>query len=341
MALGKKKSLHQAAGTAVVNTENFALKLYTGNSSTQSITGLGFEPDLVYIKCKTDTFAPVMFDTVRGTTKALWTSENYAQQNDADTITSFDSDGFTTGDDNKTNRSSETYIAWCWKAGGTAVTGTSSNNHLTNIEESANPTAGFSIIKYTSNGTTGAKFNHGLNSAPELYIIKETTAADDWMVVAKIGSSYQRAKLNTADVFSTAMSGVTNNVDPTNTEITLGNSSSVNANNNDYIAYCFHSVDGYQKIGSYTGTGNTSNSITGVGFQPRFVMLKRTNSTGGWEIYDSSRGEHKVLQAEGNYAEYNYSTTGLTSFDSDGFTVEGTGTNYNASGSTYIYLAIA
>jgi hypothetical protein len=333
MSLGKKKIQHQAAGAAVVNTENFAPKLYTGNGSTQSITGVGFAPDLVYIKCRTDTFAPVMFDTVRGTTKALWTSENYAQQNDSDTITSFDSDGFTTGDDNKTNRSSQNYVAWCWNAGGTEVSNT--DGSLTTTVR-ANVDAGFSIIQYTDDGSTNT-IGHGLSSAPELWIVKKKTGAQDWYVGSTEIAATQAIRLNLTNAAYTT--GGWQNTYPTDSVI------NINIDTGDYICYAFHSVDGYQKIGSYTGNGTANKEITGLGFAPRFVMIKNLSDVGSWIIHDKARSPSNPstihLRANTSGADDSGANERID-FDSDGFTLVGTGQNINHSdGDTYMYLAIA
>jgi len=316
-------------GTA--SNVTYSTGVYGGTPTNVNFLGMAFQPDLVYIKCRTDTFAPVLFDTVRGTTKALWSSENYAQQNDSDTITSFDSNGFTTGDDAKTNRSSEDFVAWCWKAGGTAVSNT--DGSITS-SVSANTAAGFSIVKYTGTGAS-ATVGHGLSSAPELIITKGLGTNYNWNVsTSLLPNGY--LELNTTSSFNSNSSRY---ITAGNTTNSLTDYVQFNQNNIDHIAYCFHSVDGYQKVGSYTGTGSSGNSVT-TGFQPRFVLIKRTDTSGsGWGVFDSVRGGNLMLRANVSDAEADGNNS--VSFVSNGFTLPETGVTTNTSGGTYIYLAIA
>jgi len=312
---------------------------YDGTPTNVSFVGTLFQPDFVWIKPRSYADNNNLFDSIRGATKQLISNNTAAESTQANTLQSFDSNGFTTGPDNNTNINGSTYVAWAWKAGGAAVTGSGSN--LTNIEVSANAESGFSIVKYTSSGTVGAKFNHGLNSAPEFYIIKEFTSSDDWVAVAKIGSSYQRGKLNTTDAFSTSMSGVTNNVDPTSTEITLGNSSSVNQSGQNYIAYCFHSVSGYSSIGSFVGDGSTD-AVLNLGFEPRWIMIKNANTTTGWFIMDSIRDNFaQRLRAESSNGE---SSIGTLTTSSTGITISSTSSDGRINGrpgysDTMLYIA--
>lgn len=332
MSLGKKKIQHQSAGASVVNTDNFDILLYSGNSSSQSITGLDFSPNLVYIKSRNDAFAPVMFDTVRGTTKALWTSENYAQQNDADTITSFDTNGFTSGDDSKTNRTSVTYVAWCWKGDGTAVSNT--DGSLT-TSVSANVDAGFSIIQYTDDGTTNT-IGHGLNAAPELWIVKKKSGAQDWYVGSTAIAATQAIKLNVPDAAYTT--GGWQNTYPTDSVI------NINIDTGDYICYAFHSVDGYQKVGSYEGNGSTTGPIVTTGFKPRFLLIKNVD-TGAkkWRIMDSVRDTGTNIQKYLTPNESGVEQSGVdrVTFTDTGFQLLTTATSFNQSGDTFLYLAIA
>jgi hypothetical protein len=327
--------------TTTPTVENsFDVVTYTGDGTTSQIIDVDFKPYLVWVKARGLAQAPNIFDSIRGG-ELMRTSLTSASAGD---YIDYIDDGFQFKvTDAGWNQSSQNYVAWCWKAG----------DHDDNLPQintegsidsvvSVNAEAGFSIVKYRGTASVGATVGHGLSSTPELYIIKETSAADDWMVVAKIGSSYQRGKLQTTDAFSTAMSGVTNNVDPTSTVITLGNSGSVNQSGQDYIGYFFHSVSGYQKIGSYTGqTGSVS--VT-TGFQPRFVLIKKTNTStnGDWSIFDSNRMTSTTegqLLPNRNYAES--TRTGLIDFDSNGFTINNnTVGQINTNGDSYIYLAI-
>lgn len=327
-----KRLIDQAGGAAgVTNTDNFDIVTYTGNSSTQSISSLDFAPDLVFIKCLSDAFAPVWFDTVRGTLKALWSSENYAQQNDTDTISSFDTNGFTTGDDNKTNRSAENYISFCWKGGGTAVSNT---DGATTSQVSANPDAGFSIASWTTTSSTiNTTIGHGLGVIPDLYIIKSMTAAEYWIVGSSQLAANKALKLNELGAQFTT-SGF-NSTYPTSSV------ASVNINAGTYVGYFFANVDGYQKIGSYVGDGNTSQTIT-TDFQPRILIVKDLDNSSHWFCYNSVRstGEGTSNAILINNSASEFSNRDGVSFISTGFTIYD-GDNYNVNTRNYIYIAIA
>jgi hypothetical protein len=347
------------AQPAPVLANSFEPVIYTGNGgpgttiNSQNIT-TSFQPDLVWIKGRDNGFSGtsgnnVLFDSVRTLSAPQFLSSNLTNASFGNTgsgVTSFNANGFTVADDGNgggnVNGSSGgqysngSYVAWCWKAAGIGAINT--DGSITSITN-ANPAAGFSIVKYKGNGSAGATFGHGLSSAPELYIIKEINGVDDWMTIADINGTYQRGKLNTTDGFSTSMSGVTNNVDPTDTVITLGNSTSVNQSGQDYIGYFFHSVTGYQKIGTYTqtssGTLTVDTGLSGL----RWVMAKGAGASGGsWLIIDTQRGNSKRLFANVNNAE---STTQATSISGSTFSIP-FGTTANAAGGQIgIYLAIA
>jgi len=201
----------------------------------------------------------------------------------------------------------------------------------------ANVDAGFSIVEYTGTGSN-ASFGHGLSLVPELVIVKRTSASEDWFVLydtANTPPNYM--KLNT-----TAAGGTSSGVFPspaTSTVVNVGNDTSTNSSGSTYIAYAFHSVDGYSKIGSYTGTGATGN-VQYVGFEPSFVMLKRTDIAGSWNIIDNRRGDDNYLQANTSAAEGSM-TAGSFDLTSTGFTLDNSFSEWNASGGNYIFLAIA
>jgi hypothetical protein len=316
--------------TNVTYSDEVAGIYYNGTPTNVNFLGMAFQPDLVWLKDRDNTNHHTLFDSIRGENSILYpdlpnaigTGEGFG---------SFDSNGFTldTGY-TRQNANGVDYVAWCWKAGGAAVSNT--DGSITS-QVSANQDAGFSIVKYTGNGTDGASVGHGLNAAPELIIYKWTTAANNWIVLTTaIDGSADYLFLNT----TAAKGDYPSSYIPTDT-LFYNNTSSTN----DIIAYCFHSVDGYQKVGSYTGTG-TSQTIS-VGFQPRFVMIKRATggSLNGWVMSDYQRGAGINLFANASQAEVDESAYGPTSFTSDGFTLAQNGGNTNVSGSTYIYLAIA
>jgi hypothetical protein len=350
MGLGKKKMLSQGA-SGVTPTDNFAPKLYTGNgASSRSITGVGFAPDFIWIKKRgTSTGNHLLQNTVQGagTNSALSSNSTGAKGyfDQYGYISAFGTDGFTlqggtsgSYPNDNANENNSTYVAWNWKAGGAAVSNTSGS--ITS-QVSANQAAGFSIVKYEGGGSS-ATIGHGLSSAPEITIIKKTSAAEDWYYQSEtqLGGWNKNLRLNTSAAEETSSTFVTG-VDAST--ISLGTSTAVNGTSTDYIAYCFHSVTGYQKIGSYTGTGATGKSVT-TGFRPRFVMLKNADFAGqSWNIWDSERSpsDPRNLTLFPNDAQAELTQTNGMNFSATGFEILN-GTNWmNRSGDTIIYLAIA
>ena len=324
----------------IVPSEHFNTALYTGNSGTQSITSLDFQPDLVWIKRRNTTEDHALFDSVRGALKMIssnLTAAEYTTAAPYEAVSSFDSNGFTTGDNGATNRSPNTYVAWAWKAGGPDVL---NQDGTIDSQVSANTEAGFSIVKYNGNGTSGATVGHGLSSAPEMVIIKRTNDVSNW----RVGTNATGTLLDGYFNLTNALSVDTSTFQSFNSNtITLGSSNDVNTPNvNDaYIAYCFHSVDGFSKFGSYVGTGTTSGATIVTGFEPAFVMIKRTDAAGFWTILDNKRDttnpNDKPLYANASNAE---STAQATNFYENGFQPVTTDSDVNASGS-YIYMAFA
>jgi hypothetical protein len=319
---------------------------YDGTPTNVNFLGMAFQPDLVWIKSTSNTRNHRLLDSIRGATKIL-SSDSSVNEYNEDSLTSFDSNGFTLGTGGNQNRLDEPYVAWCWKAAGAAVSGTGTSG-ITNVEVSANTDAGFSIVKYEGSGTAGATITHGLDLAPELIIVKRTDTLGDWIVGSDYLTSWGHIlQLNLPDA-EAGYAGF-NSTAPTTSVFTLGSNNPVNNASGSYIAYCFHSVDSYQRIGTYTGASglrvytDSNGDGTGTGaFQPRFLMVKKTTSA-NWVIIDSVRvnGIYEDIlfpnttdaEAAGNYDE-------LT-FNSDGFTWNQTENTKNAVGGEYIYLAIA
>lgn len=331
-----------AAG--ITATVNFSPVLYTGNGSSQVVTGLDFQPDLVWIKPRSIADNHNLFDSIRGTTKQLISNNTAAESTQPNTLTSFDSNGFSIGSDNNINTNNATHVAWCWKAGGAAVTNT---NGTINSQVSANADAGFSIATYTGVGypnNTTATVGHGLNSPPELVIIKKLNSTNaglgSWVVGTEYaGSGWDGSMyLNSSGAYYNAINYFWNG-DPTSSVVKLKNDWFVNGNNNPYVMYSFHSVDGYQKIGTYTSAYPSTTSVN-VGFQPRFVMIKSYNQARNWVIHDSARTDDKQLYPNLSNAEADTGTQ--LQFTSTGFDISG-GSNDLDGGSSYsyIYLAIA
>lgn len=358
MGINKRLLIPQDSG--VVNTENFAPVLYSGNGSTRSIN-VGFAADLVLIKNRTVGQGWSVWDTVRGASSGYLQTEATSAQAPQQNMLTFDSEGFNVstngGGYTQTNRSSsgDQYVSFSWKAGDTAVSNTDGSITST---VSANTDAGFSIVKYTGNGNTAQQsYGHGLSQAPELVINKGidalTLGTNGWAVGGTLLGNGGYMSLNNTNAKNTASSYNGNQVPNSSVVYISGTSDLVhNENNKNFISYCFTSITGYQKIGSYLGTGNTATNTISFGFEPRFVLIKRTDSTGGWRMYDGVRDSGNVpkrinhnLRAESNAAEYDGTPDpyGYMSFTSDGieFSTNETNPDLNGLNGTYIYLAIA
>ena len=330
--MGLNKRLINTGGAGGIDaTEYFDVQTYTGNAATRTFT-TGFQTDLVWVNKNNNSAG--FYDSQRLYYR-LDPSSTLGNTLDASGINAFNSDGFTMAGSSIINQSSQDYVDWAWSGGGSAV---SNFDGTITSTVSANQDAGFSVVKYTGNGTSSATIGHGLSSTLDFIIIKRTDTFLDWAVYhSSVGENYWL--LLQRDLAAQGTSSIWNQTAPTSSVFTVGNASQVNASGGTYIAYCFHSVDGYQKTGSYTGDGTSSNSITGLGFQPRWLLLKRTDSNGYWSVFDSANGpsvRNFVDIANG----WQTGTSFVFSFYSDGFTL-GTASEYNINTANYVYLAIA
>ena len=327
-----------------VDTSNFKTVLYTGNGGTQYISNVGMDLEtnggLIWFKNRDQTDTHRLHDSIRGITKYVSTSSTGAQV----TISSggpqsFDSNGFTTSSGHAYNATNEDYVAWVWKGGGDAVL---NEQGSVNSQVSANTDAGFSIVKYTGNGSgnnTSTTVGHGLSSAPELVIAKILDTSGNWQI------QYAKDSDNLAGSFTTSALGNHSAVVPTST---VFNPYYANTSNN-FITYCFHSVSGYSKIGSYSGSSSSQRiyvtddgtSSGSGGFEPSWVMIKRTDSiAANWIIYDKPRGNGDIeLYLDSSSNESNTSSVRGITFQSDGFTLDNSHSAYNTSGGDFIYMA--
>nr|BAR30699.1 hypothetical protein [uncultured Mediterranean phage uvMED] len=324
--------------------EHFNILTWTGTGSSNALTGLGFQPDLVWVKKRGDTAeSHDLQDVIRGAGERLRTNSLDGSRTISGSISSFDSDGFTVVDAGTTNESGKTYVGWCWKAGGTAVSNT--DGTITS-SVSANTDAGFSIISYTGNGTGGATIGHGLNSAPEWIIVKRTAIDNSsWYIYHASVGNQSGFNFNTSAQLANS-SGYWNNTSPTNQVISLGNFNDVNGNTNTLIAYAWHSVEGYSKFGSYVGNGDADGPFIYTGFAVSWLMVKRaTGGTGNWHLVDAERDTSnptkRWLEPNEPAAEQSNAATQYIDFLSNGFKVRGSGNQTNASTSTYVYIAFA
>ena len=314
---------------------------YDGTPTNVSFVGTSFQPDLVWIKRRSNTEDHAWFDSVRGIQKQISSNLTAAEYTTTNAVSSFDSNGFTTGNNGATNTSGQTYVSWCWKAGGAAVSNT--DGSITS-SVSANPDAGFSIVSYTGSATANQTVGHGLSQTPELIIVKNRdTAGNSWAVQSSaMGGADWHMLLNSTQARQNNVDWIWNDTEPTSTVFTVGQYGLTNQSPDRFIAYCFHSVDSYQKVGSYTGTGSTlPNTITGLGFQPRFLLLKNSTGAYEWVVKDSLRGAANELYPNDSTAENGKGDVSNITFNSDGFSVTTADGATNQNNATIIYLAIA
>jgi len=321
--------------TATVGAEyGFKAVTYAGNGGAQSISGLSFSPDLLWIKNRGSDFSHQLHDSVRGAEVGLSANTVDGEYADNQAVTSFDANGWSMNNNyGSHNGSGQNYIAWCWDAGDTTVANT--DGSITS-QVRANPAVGFSIVSYKGTGSA-ATVGHGLQAAPALVIIKKTNSSGFWVVGHEAASftSDNYLVLNATDGAVTGNGIAWNYTAPTSSVVHIGSSTVLNSANDSFIAYCWAETPGVSKFGSYSGNGGT-NSIT-VGFEPAYVLIKRTNSTENWLIIDNQR-DNRLIFANLSTGE---SSAAVLDFTGDGFTLTQGGGASNASGGNYIYAAFA
>ena len=335
------------------STDHFNTVLYTGNGSTQSITGVGFQPDWVWLKGRSYVDGHKAYDAVRGVSKDLTPNATSAEGSTATGLTAFDSDGFTLGNWSNVNRNSETHVSWNWKAGGS---GSSNSDGSISSTVSANTTAGFSIVKWTGDGTKAATVGHGLGVKPAMIIARDYAQSKHWFVYHQHLTDNYVMTLNsneeekTGDNYWGSGSLMKSGSYPTTTTFSFnGSSSSVtNINGNGYanIAYCFVEKTGFSKFGTFTGNGSTNGPFVFCGFKPAWVMIKAVNlASQNWTIFNNGLNTFNemtnTLQANSNGAEDGNTTYNDVDFVSNGIKITEDNDNVNKSGTKYIYMAFA
>lgn len=323
---------------------------YNGTTTDIGYTGLKFTPDFVWIKRSSSSEDHAIYDSIRGTNKQLSSNTTSAEATNSYPylgLTSFDSNGFTSGNNGGTNRNPYTYVAWNWKAGGPEVSVTGTN--VTNASNSANVDAGFSIIKFTTNGSSNRTIPHGLSQEPDLVITFPYLVGGNWLTYSKDLGINKYIFLN-----STAGDATLPNVFTGMSSSNIGGSSAAFGGTNTFIAYAFHSVAGYSKIGTYVGNGNNTGTVVDIGFEPAWVMIKSSSSDdgggGAWIIYDNKRSTSNPRNKR-LYANYNSAEATNSNYDLDFLTASpkgfqpkngaSGGWGFNTLGVEYIYMAFA
>ena len=331
------------------STDYFNTKLYTGNgsptSNSQTISGIGFQPDFVWTKNRDDTWSNTLINAVSGGTKYLYSDTTDAEATNSTMITAFNSDGYIVGEHGDINRNTERNVSWNWLgANGTAANTDGSISSTV----SANTTSGFSIVSWTGTGSAST-IGHGLNAVPKMYIVKnKSTGSTQWRVYhASLGATKFMC-LDATQAVGTA-SSIFNNTEPTSSVFSVGTDDAANKSGDSLIAYCFAEKTGYSKFGSYTGNGNADGPFVYTGFKPAFIMVKRTDSStgGSWIMYDTKRNPYNVsdivLAANSASSEAGWGNVYDVDILSNGFKWRNDGGSgyVNVSGASYIYMAFA
>ena len=312
-----------AVYTAIDNPELYMqVKLYTGTGSSLSVTLDGDEdmqPDMIWIKARNAQENHAVFDAVRGATKYVKPDETAAEVTDTNSLSAFNSDGFTVVSDGKTGTNARTYAAWNWK-------------------ESA--TAGFDIANFTGNGSART-ISHSLSAVPKMIITKNLNTTSSWTVYNHTVGATKYFYLNTNGDLADWV-GHWNDTEPTSSVFTVGTDASTNGDGNVIVAYCFADVQGFSKFGSYTGNGNANGTFVPLSFRPAFILTKGTSVVSDWVLLDNKRNVFNTvtgqLQANKSDAE---SSTDSVDFLSNGFKVRNQYDSLGSSGNTYIYAAFA
>ena len=300
----------------------FQAKAYTGNGGTQSITLDGdtdLSPNFVWIKNRDGTDIHALYDSVRGANKNLRSDETSAEGSQSDGLTSFDSDGFSVGAAGSVNTNTNNFASWSWKE---------------------DATAGFDIVTYTGDGQANRTVDHSLGVTPEQIWFKRRDSTNNWI-------NYDKT-LGTGHYLTFNLNGTTDSASgawctPGSSNIQLNQVfSATNTNTATYVAYCFASVKGYSKVGSWTGNGNADGTFIYTGFRPAFLIYKNTDTADNWFIHDNKRQGYNdqnellfgdITQAESTVDRIRFCANGFKTLDSD--------KGVNKDGDTYVYLAIA
>ena len=319
--------------------EYFDNKLYTGNGSSQSITGLNFSPAFCWLKVRSTTGDHGIFDTARGTTKFIRPNKTN-DEGTSDSISSFDANGFSLGAG--WNDNSATFASWNWRGGTTASGSTSGSGTAKTYNSSTSAVSGFSVVKYVGNGTANHQFPHGLGVKPDMVWIKNLDdATTNWQGYNSDLTATKSFKLNSSDAPATTNS-VTNDVEPTTTVFNLGSAGDANANDQEHIAYCFASIKGYSKVGQYSGNSSTDGTFLYLGFKPAFIIIKDISSTDPWLIFDNKRSSINVVNHRlfPNTNGSENTSDNACDFLSNGIKFRSSNDGHNGS-RTYMYYAVA
>ena len=326
----------------------FNTLIWTGDGSRPAnITGVGFQPDFVWAKSRSNAYHHNLYDSSRGAgaEKELVTNSTQAEggtnNDEYGYLTSFNSDGFSSTDTNFNayfNQNSVTYVAWNWKANG-GTTSTDTTSSITSTVQ-VNSDAGFSVVTYTGDGTTTGGFGHGLGVAPKVVFVKRRNAAANWCVYHEsIGAGFYLQ----LDTTAAQQSGPWQSLAPNSTTVIVYGGGLVNGNGDTYVAYCFAEKQGYSKFGRYVGNGSTNGAFVYTGFKPAFVIIKRTDAAEAWVTLDTARNPFNGMDARLFPNQNTAESTSQVIIDSlsNGFKLRTADSAYNGNAASYIYMAFA
>ena len=336
------------SGEAEAGPIGFRALSFTGNGSTQTVTGMGFQPDIVWIKDRDTSYQHNIYFSSGGTGAAGWALEpsGTTAKYSLSGLTGFNSDGFVLGSNAGNNQSSSPNVAYGWKVND--VVDDFSTNTTGTIDASyqqVNNDRGMSTFVYTGSGSD-ATVGHGLSSAPEVVLIKTSSHTSDWPMYHKdLTNASYRMVFNTTAAENTD-NNPWNGTDPTSSVISIkGDAGNVNQSGRSFLCWAMHSVDKFSKFGQYTGNGSTTGPTVTLGFKPAFLLIRRQDSADNGYIFDNARhgddNNNLALIPNSNVAESVGNLGDGYDFLSNGFQVVGSDSGINANNGKYIYMAFA
>ena len=326
-------------------TDYFNPRIYTGNGSTQTISGVGFQPDMTWIKDRSDTEYHRLYDSLRGATKEIYPNASLAEGTNANSLTSWNADGFAVGTETGVNTNTDLFVSWNWKAGTTSGL---SGGTITPDSYSINTTAKQGIYKYSGTGSAGT-IAHGLGAVPKMIIVRNLQGGYNWIVYHESNGATKYMYLDT-DAAPATGSTYFSDTAPTSTVFSIGTDAQVNTSGADIMAYAFCDVKGYCKIGSFKGnaTADLKGPFVYTGFRPAFIMIKILVGTASWYIYDNKRqgyngdeGAQPYLQSNATSADDTNAGNFALDIYSTGFKVRGSNTGVSGNNDELSYIAFA
>ena len=330
--------------------EYFNTKLYTGNaadgsSTTQDISGVGFQPDWVWLKSRDTANNHVVDDSVRGANKHLFPDLTNVENTSTNYLKSFASDGFQLGPDGAINGNGDTYVAWNWKAGTSFSNSSGSNGANLDSSGSVSTTAGISIVSFTGNRSTTRNIYHGLGAVPKIMIFKNRDGTNGWTIYHEAIGNANKLTLNNTSAAGSC-SACFASTDPTSTLFSVGDDGDTNGTSEKMIAYCFSEVKGYSRISNYSGNNSTNGPVVYCGFKPAWIMIKNTEAAEQWRVYDNKRDPfNHMFRCVFPNANNGDNTTDNESeeidFLSNGIKIRSDARQLNGDGQKLIYMAFA